>query len=342
MGPPTAEAVTIIGAGLAGTTLAWALHRLGRPFLLVDAEAPVTSSRIAAGLMTPITGKRLAKSWRWDNCRPAAERFYRFVEVETDSRFFHPRPIVRLFTSELERQRFTDHREQFAGLVEHPTRLVDDWKVSNPFGGFVMPTAAQLDVATYLDASREWFKRRGLFKREVVPLGSLPSEEGGKVILCHGYLSESHPAFSAVKFRPAKGEILTVRIPELNERRILNRGGFWVAPTGSPDVYRVGATYSWHQLDHMSTPAGRKELEDRLRELVNVPHEVIGHDAAVRPIVEGQKPRLGLHPTTARLGYFNGLGSKGSLLAPLFAQQLAAYLSGMGTIDPEVDVRVLL
>ena len=115
----------IVGAGLAGTTLAWALVRRGRTVVLYDSEPPVTSSRIAAGLMTPITGKRLAKSWRWDDLRPAAERFYRSVEAETGATFFHPRPIVRLFTDDKERRRFADHAAEFAGLVEQPDVLVD-------------------------------------------------------------------------------------------------------------------------------------------------------------------------------------------------------------------------
>jgi glycine oxidase len=166
--------------------------------------------------------------------------------------------------------------------------------------------------------------------------------EPATTILCHGYTPTPHPAFAAVPFRPAKGEILTVRIPGLNESRALNRGGFWVAPTIAPDVYRVGATYSWDELDCIPTPEGRAELEERLRELVKVPFEVIDHHAAVRPIVAGQKPRLGLHPVNPRLGFFNGLSSKGSLLAPFFAEQFAAFLCGEGAIEDEVDVREVL
>jgi glycine/D-amino acid oxidase-like deaminating enzyme len=347
---------TIIGAGLAGTTLAWALVRRGRSVIMYDAEPPVTSSRVAAGLMTPITGKRLAKSWRWDELRPVAERFYHGVEAETGTTIFHPRRIVRLFTDVKERQRYTDHAAEFAGLVEETEPLVNPAVVSNPLGGFVMPTAAQLDVVAYLDASREWFRERGWYQCLLVSLYSggrgvrgegvaetppslpTPLPPGGRgTIYCLGY--GPHPLFASVRFRPAKGEILTVRISGLNETRVLNRGGFWVAPTTITDVYRVGATYSWHNLDCIPTEQGRSELEQKLRELVRLPFVVIGHQAAVRPIAEGQKPRLGLHPMYPHIGYFNGLSSKGSLLAPFFAEQFAAFLCGEGELDAEVDVR---
>ena len=90
----------IVGAGIAGTTLAWALVRRGRTVRLIDREPPSTASRVAAGLLTPITGKKPVVSWRWHQLRPAAERFYRQVEVTVGRRFFHSRPILRVMTSE--------------------------------------------------------------------------------------------------------------------------------------------------------------------------------------------------------------------------------------------------
>ena len=46
---------TIVGQGLAGTCLAWALWRRGVEFALVDPGGG-GSSRIAAGMINPITG----------------------------------------------------------------------------------------------------------------------------------------------------------------------------------------------------------------------------------------------------------------------------------------------
>ena len=52
--------VIIVGQGLAGTTLAWHLREAGQRVLVIDACEPVTSSKIAAGLITPITGQRVS------------------------------------------------------------------------------------------------------------------------------------------------------------------------------------------------------------------------------------------------------------------------------------------
>lgn len=365
---------TIVGAGLAGTTLAWALVRRGRTVRLIDREPATTSSRVAAGLLTPITGKKPAVSWRWHQLRPAAERFYRAIEAITGRHFFHHRPIVRVMTSDQEREAF--RRPEFAEMVANVDPPLNADAVPQPYGAVLMPTAAQLDTVGYLDASREHFQRLGVYER-----GEWDGRACSGTVLCLGYVAGG--TFS-LPFRPAKGEILTVRLAAWNEVRVVNRGGWWLAPAGSPPppgrgraaraqpepggvrdaaadpppgllaplaepaspsgglvsgpLYRFGATYSWDRLDSEPTVAGREELTTKLGELVRLPFTLVSHSAGVRPIVSGQRPVIGRHPTSPDLAVFNGLSSKGSLTAPFFAEQLAAHLCDGAPLDPEVDV----
>ena len=66
----------IVGHGLAGATLAWQLQKLGQTIAVVDREAPNTASRVAAGLISPISGKRNAASYRFDEFWKEAKEFY--------------------------------------------------------------------------------------------------------------------------------------------------------------------------------------------------------------------------------------------------------------------------
>ena len=100
----------------------------------------------------------------------------------------------------------------------------------------------------------------------------------------------------------------------------------------------VKATYEWDDLTPTPTAAGREKLEARLRSFLKLPFEVVGHRAGVRPISADRNPILGIHPAEPRVVCFTGLGSKGVLLAPFFAAQLVATMTGKGTIDPEVHV----
>ncbi len=338
----------IVGQGLAGTTLAWALRHAGASLFVVDRDEASTSSRIAAGLMTSVTGQRLVPSWRWDELWPAASRFYRWIEPELGETVFHPRPMVRLLTSPVEeefvaRRRSGEHARLIRPLT---TPLRDDW-FTPARSTIELPEGGRLDVPRFLDLSREVFRRRGEFASLPLLLpGGLELTSAGvhlpaldlladRVVFCEGIAARNNPWLGRLRFNPARGEILTLRILGLDEDRILHRG-LWLARQ-SADLYRAGATYDWKNLEAGPTPAGRDELTTKLHDLLKLPFEVVGHDAAIRPILHHLPPIAGFLPDTPRLGLFNGLGSKGALQAPFFANQLAAHIVRGEPLDPEVD-----
>lgn len=331
----TAFDFIIVGQGLAGTALAWQLRWHGCRVVVLDRAAAVTSSRIAAGLLTPITGKRLALTWRFAELWPVAVAFYRRVEAETGEAFFHERPMVRLFQNDEEREIFAKRVDrEFRGLVRQPELLVNaDW-FSNPLGGFEMTQAGQLATERYLDASQAAFEWDGGFRVAEVGVSDIEVSpdrvrlprlgvEARAVIFCEGFAV--NPWFPAMKFNAVKGEILTLRIPGLTEDRIVNHG-VWLMPVGG-DVFRTGSTYDRESLDCVPTARGRDEIVSRLRQFLRLPFEVIDHTAAVRPVTVDQRPVVGVHPEFPQLAILNGLGSKGALQAPVFADQLASQLT---------------
>ena len=343
----------ILGQGLAGTTLAWALRSVGVRVLVVDREEAVTSSRIAAGLITPITGQRLAMSWRFDELWPVASAFYRDKEALTGAKFFRTGPMVRLILHADEQVKFAKKQDPaFRRLISQPVPLVNaDW-FADPYGGFEMAPSARLDVAAYLNASRRYFQSQGhyLTAEVQIPDDIVLSADGvailrlgvtaTRIIFCQGFSGVSNPWFTNVRFGAVKGEILTVRIPELEEPRTINRHGTWLTPIGE-ELFRAGATYDRVQLDQVPTTAGREAILMQIRQFVRLPVEVIAHDAAVRPIVPSNRPVIGIHAKQPQLGYFNGLGSKGSLSAPFFANQFANHLVKDTPLEREVDLREL-
>lgn len=347
--------VIILGQGLAGTTLAWSLRRLGARILVVDRSEPITSSKIAAGLITPITGTKMIRSWRQPELWPVAETFYRSIEAETHTTLLSHPVMVRFFCDDQERVQFERRTSagQYRGLTIK--NFASDYEegirtqgISSAVGGFEMSPAGRLDVRAYLATSRTQFEATGEFleadvdvSREIELVGdrvTIPrlNLTANHLVFCQGYEPGSHPWFGTVELKPAKGEILTVRIPGLNESRVVH-AGIWIVPLGR-DLYRVGATYDWKHLDQVPTESARHELEQQLDRLVLMPFEVVDHQAAVRPIHKNQYPVMGRHPTNLALSYFNGLGSKGSLQAPFFARQFAAHLMNGTPLDPDVEL----
>jgi glycine oxidase len=330
----TAWDVIIVGQGLAGTALAWCLAREGQRVLLLDNDATVTSSKIAAGLITPITGQRLILSETFDTMFAAATEFYRGCEARTARAFFYLRPAVRLFTSERERQSWQS-RQSLPALQPHladpqSLPLLDAHIADTRGGGFVM-RAAQLDVPAYLAASRAVLPHE---RADIDWAGDVTFDADGVnvghhrarlLISCEGHAAVRNPHLSWLPFRAAKGDVLVVRcerpLPPVTVHR-----GIWMAPTTEPHVFRVGSTYDLHNLDTVPSAMARGAIEAKLRAFLRVPYAVIDQHAAVRPILIDIKPAMGLHPRQPRLGFFNGLGSKGALQAPWFAERFTQFL----------------
>lgn len=340
----------IVGQGLAGTTLAWSLMQRGCRVMIIDRGESVTASRIAAGLITPVTGQRLVTSWRLPELLPSAVAFYRQIESELGVDILHERRTARLFASDKEQAFFEKRQDtEFQSQIRRPDCLVNAEEFSNDRGGFELINSAQLDVAKFLGASRSRFEESGcVLTADIDPQNDIDLTETAielpnlnvttkRLIFCQGFEASRNPFFQNVPFDATKGEILTLRIPKLTEERIVNRG-VWLAPIGN-ELFRAGSTYDWQNLDCVPSAGGRESICSRLREFLKLPFEVVSHSAAIRPIIVGRHPVIGLHSKHPQVAFFNGLGSKGSLQAPFFARQLAAALFGNGEIDSEVDLR---
>src|SRR5262245_20876558 len=101
-------ALLIVGQGLAGTLLAWELERAGIPFAIMDRGHAGATTAAAAGLINPITGRRLVKSWRVDALLPVARESYRELEAALGVALWHGVRVRRLFADAREREIFAE------------------------------------------------------------------------------------------------------------------------------------------------------------------------------------------------------------------------------------------
>lgn len=302
----------IVGQGLAGTALAWQMFWRGEPFTITDRDDATTASKVAAGLITPIIGQRLTLDPHFDRDYSRACGFYRRVEAELGVRFFHVPGAVRILRNSTERERFS--RGLWGDRVG-PGQL-SETHFAPLQGSFAMPSAARLDVLSYLAASRAFFTDQGWFRKDDI------AGRGTTTIDCTGIAAMREGRLPADCFQPAKGEILTVCVAGLKESRTIHCG-IWLTHWHD-DLYRVGATYAWDQLDDRPTRAAREQLAKQLRMFLKLPFEIVGQDAATRPISCDRRPiRKQLHSDHWA---FNGFGTKGALLTPVHSRLLLRQL----------------
>lgn len=339
----------IIGQGLAGTALAWRLHACGVPFLIVDRDEPQTSSKVAAGLVTPITGMRLNLNWRYEMLYPEALAFYRDCETILGQSFYHEVPIVRLLRDEKalalwEKRRLQPEVQPYLKAVKGP--LVDETVFANPHGGFQQQQGGWLDTAAFLNASRTFFQGLGVWRAGEVTVDSLvPSDSSvlwngesfATAIFCTGWEAARHPWFDWLPFQSAQGTVLGVQADTGGECRIINRG-CWLLPRGDGTL-RVGPTYDLNFTDpHTPSPQSLAGLETKLRALFLRDFTITSHQTGVRPIIRGRQALIGRHPGRPRIAFMNGLGSKGVLRAPWVAGRLVEHLLDGAEIEPGMDL----
>ncbi len=340
----------IIGQGLAGTAVAWHLWQRDVPFLIVDRDEPVTSSKVAAGLLTPITGMRLTLNDDYGSRLAEAVPFYRHKERLLGQRFLHARPAVRLFKNAEEPARWAKRMldPSVKNFVQTNPRLplLNAEVFDAPNGGFQMKHAGYLDTAAYLAASRAFFEKIGCWQAANIGVEELAVTadevvwEGrsfAEVIFCQGWEAGRHPWFAWVPFAPARGTILTASADLQGEHRIVNCG-CWVVAREDGRL-RIGSTYELKfDSPHGVDPAKLAELHLQINRLLKVPVVIHDQQTAVRPTITQQRTLIGRHPAKRRVAFLNGLGSKGTLLAPHFAQRLVRHLLDGEPIPVGMDV----
>ncbi len=311
----------------------------------------VTSSRIAAGLMTPITGMRLSLAEDYLAHWLGAVAFYREIERRLGVKFLHSRRHVRLFKSEKERLRWEGKAdaEDVLRFIHGRVRAdlgLDAAVFTNPCGGFEMKHGGYLDTKTYLDASKAAFRSTSSWVQANVQVGDvIATADGvewagqafGHAIYCIGWEAARHPWFDWVPFKPARGTILTVRVCTGNERRIVHHG-CWMLPVGD-GVIKAGSTFDFSFDNPSAVPEGDvKLLAGQLGAALRQPFQIVGQASAVRPAIEAQRVLIGRHPAHSRIGFLNGLGSKGTLHAPHYAGLLADHFTSDRPVPPECDL----
>lgn len=331
----------IIGQGLAGSALAMALINKGASVVVVDREDHNSASRVAAGLITTVAGKGMNLSWRQADYLPEAISYYRELERGSGKKFFHALESLRLFDSEKQRDKFSNKRGELRGW----TGSVDESEISKwnaEHGGFLMRGGGWLDTQIYLQVVREILADRyrvASFSEQDLSTDGVKASwmdlTAKGIILCQGVKAFSEAgAFSYLKHRSAKGEILTVKIPKSDQSRVINRNG-WLIPMGN-ERWRAGATYEWNDMAGMVTQAGRVEIEGKIRDLTDLPFQILEHHAGVRPIMRKSQPYIGRHPDYLNIYFFNGLGSKGVTTAPSVAAHYADHLVTGSSIDVDL------
>lgn len=338
----------IVGGGIAGSVLARTLDRAGCRVLLADAPDLPSASQVAAGIVNPLTGRKLVKTWRADTLFPFLHNFYAAEEAALDAHFFHPLAIYRPYRNLDEQAAYLAYTEE-TDVARYVSHTVDNQRyidyIVNPFGGLTVTDAGWLDSEEYIKNVRAYFTGKSQFIARTISVNHIDNQEdkirfddttAEKIIFCDGAVGRENPLFAWLPYNVVKGQILTALTHDYPVKEVVNQGVF-ILPLGN-NLIRIGATYTWHDLDWKTTDDGRAFLQKKVAEVLRIPYKIIDQQAGIRPATKDRRPFVGIHPKHPAVGIFGGMGAKGVSLAPLLADEFARHLLTGEELNPEVNI----
>ena len=339
----------IVGQGLAGCLLTRSLMKRGANCLMSGKTLPLAATPVAAGIMNPVTGKRLAKSWLAEHFLPHARQFYRELSNRWKVPLLREGHILRFIKNEEERVRFRKRRlnASFAPYLgeEFPPGHWESKGWRDPLGSYEIREVAWVDVEKVADTMRRELREQGAWKeslfdhRDLQVLekgGSWENVEATCVVFCEGAKVVENPWFNEWPFAPTRGETLTLKAKPPAADEIL-QSGFWLL-SSADDSLRAGSTYDHDDLTSGPSRDGREKILEGLAGFLVSPPQVIGQGCGLRAGTRDRLPILGRHPANPSLALFNGFGSKGASWIPKLAEDFADHLLQGKPLAPEIDL----
>lgn len=338
----------IVGQGICGTILSWNLQKLGKKVIVIDDGNPFSSSKVASGIINPVTGRRVVTTWMAQELLPFVQNEYTTIGKELNITIIDKKNTIVFPPSFQMKETYEKRMTEADSFI---TAVTDKESFTNIFnfifGCFEINPTYAINLHPMM---HEWKKRltaneaflnEPFFEERLHLTGSkiqYKHIEAEKIIYCNGTGSFESKYWKNLPYVYNKGQALLANIPELSPNNIYKFGAITLAPWYD-GLWWIGSSYENEFDTTEPTDAFRIGTEKSLQAILQLPFSIIDHFAAVRPATIERRPFVGMHPYFQQVAIFNGMGTKGCSLAPYFAKQLAEHLVFGNAIDPLADVK---
>ncbi len=336
----------IIGQGICGSFLHWYAQRAGLSVMLIDEPRANTASKMAAGIINPVTGRRIVTTWMIRELLAHAQEAFAETGVFYNQNFLSRRNIIDFFPTPQMLLAYQSRRAedpQFLGPVSNNLEF-DPWFFSD-FGNGEINPAFLVDVTGFLASVRTHLKKNGILREDLFHPDELTVSDSAityrdihssHIIFCDGISGFQNPWFKHLPFALNKGEALIIECRDLPDTHIFKKG-INIVPW-KENLFWVGSSYQWEFDNEAPTEAFSKQTEATLQRWLKIPFKTVAHFSSVRPATIERRPFVGFHPLKKNIGILNGMGTKGCSLAPFFASQLVDHICLGTAIHREADI----
>ncbi|MFT3738968.1 MAG: FAD-dependent oxidoreductase [Breznakibacter sp.] len=334
----------IVGQGIAGSMVAWELLKKKEDFLIISSQTQASSSEIAGGIINPVNLRKYKLVQLGDKYMAACNQTYREIEKSLGDKIFHLIDIVKYIDDGLVTMEVNERLRDYVGHTS-----MDETIGVKRSDILTLNKTGYLDARLFLTLFRTYLIRCRKLIQTDFEHGQLTIADSiwhnkirfQRVIFCEGAHAYANPWLKSLPFAHNKGELIEIEAPLLKLDKII-RDEVFILPLGQ-NRFRIGATYNHRTINRDPSDEGRNYLTEKLKKIIDVPYKVIGHDAGIRPSTKDRMPMLGALPEYPNIVVFNGLGSRGFLMAPYWANHLVMWLTGeTAQLNPVVDVNRFL
>ncbi len=340
----------VVGLGIAGISLCQELQKRNKSFVVIDNGLEGATAK-SGGVFNPTVLKRFTAAWDASVFYPAAINFYKQLSEKMNLNFYTETPIYRIFKSVEEQNNWSvaSDKKELEVFLSSTFIKNNNASISAPLGfGEVLGTA-QLDAKSLLEGYRNFLANEALLQVENFNYDAVQQFEKSvvyndvsakKIIFAEGSKVVDNPYFPKPAIIGNKGEYLIVKAPELQLNTLL-KGPMYIIPLGE-DLYKVGSTFGRDDYSLFPTEKAKEEIISAMKTFISCPFTVVGQTAGIRPTTKDHRPLLGCLDENPNLIFYNGLGSRGFLMAPLLSEILFNFLEEDVPLPSQMNIQRML
>jgi len=324
----------IVGLGLVGLALSEKFEALGKSFVVFNDNSQ-QASIVAGGMYNPVVLKRFTPVYKGAEMLEEALPFYDKLAKKLNIKLDYKVPIARVFKSIAEQNNWflASDKPILKDYMEDVLLSNNNPSIKAKFKLGFLKNTGRIDTKSLIGFYKEYLKKQDClievsFDYELLKIEnksvSYKDITASKIVFCEGFGMHKNPFFNYLPLQESKGELLTIQAPNLNLEYFL-KGPVFIMTLGN-DLYKVGATFNWTYKTNNPTEKGKNELLEKLATLIKSDYKIVAHHAGVRPTVKDRRPLLGKHPKYKNMAIFNGLGTRGVMIAPYAVNYLIDHL----------------
>lgn len=337
----------IVGQGIAGSCLALKLIKENKSFLVID-EDKNKASTVAVGIFNTVVLKRFALIWDADEQLKLLYKYFGDFERLLDEELIVRIPTYRIFNNhnEIETWQKKSKREELTPYIKDEIILKQNPEIDTPFGYAEVMNTGRIKLEECLNSFKKHLTTQGLYLNQRFDYSQLKTNEkeiiykditAERIVFCEGYGIKSNPYFNYLPVIGVKGEVLKIKTSSIVPRAIWKAFNF-LMPEEDHICY-TASTYDRDELSPEPSEKGKQEIQLHLEEFYKGEYEIIDHTAGIRPTVIDRRPLVGDHPELKNVYILNGMGTRGTLLAPRMTEFLWDFIENNKPIDKEADIR---